>query len=178
MKRIVEDGQPKLLISWNDYHRETAVLAKRIEDKLGRRPDQIVAILTGGVIVAKILRSLWGDKVTLFGVIAVQSYDGHEPRPDHNVFFKRKILNTGPALGNDWLLVDDLTESGRTLRLTKAFVQKDFSHTFKTLTVATLFHKATSAFEPDCYAQRIEAETCGKCPWIVQPFDGPVPIAS
>jgi len=176
MRRILEGAQPVLLPTWNEYHRLVAELAEKVVARNGKPPDQIVAIMTGGLYAAKILRAIWGETRTKYGVIAIQSYDAHQARADKDVYLKRKILNTSVELGDDWLLVDDLTESGRTLRLTVEFLREDFqtARTFKRLTVATVFHKETSLFEPDCYAKHIPSEN-GQCPWVRQPWDQPVP---
>ncbi len=90
-------------ISWEQLHRDSKALAWRLVDM---KPWKgIVAITRGGLVPASIIaREL---EIRLVDTVCVSSYDFKD-------MGESKILKSVDIDDNDWLLIDDLVDTGRT----------------------------------------------------------------
>ena len=70
------------------------------------------------------------------------------------------------------LLVDDLTDTGDTLKYGKVYLVGKFPH-IKEIRTATLFHKTTSLVKPDYFARELVPDGAGLMPWILKPTENP-----
>jgi hypoxanthine phosphoribosyltransferase len=101
-------GRKFLILSWADIEK----LVENIEEELGRdgyRPDTLVGILRGGMIVADLLSDLLNIREVY--VVGCKSYAGlsaGEVRLYHDLL----LQDLG---GRDVLLVDDVADTGSTL---------------------------------------------------------------
>ena len=73
---------------------------------------------------------------------------------------------TSEALGSRILLVDDLVDSGVTLKETIPWIKKNSQTTIKEIRSAVIWYKACSVVVPDYYADYLPDN-----PWIHQPFE-------
>ena len=96
------DGE--YFISWDELHRDTRALARRLLD---RRWRGIISIARGGLVPGAILaREL---DLRMVDTLCIASYD-HDRQGEVN------ILKSVDGDGDDFLLVDDLVDTGNTAR--------------------------------------------------------------
>jgi xanthine phosphoribosyltransferase len=98
-----------IFISWDELHRDTRELCRRLMDRRGEF-DRIVAVARGGLIPAAVMaREL---DIRLVGTICVISYHGDEAQEQG----EPEILEAPEGDGSRCLLVDDLVDTGRTAK--------------------------------------------------------------
>jgi len=143
-------------VDWKDIEGICFALANRIEDD-SYQPTYIVAILRGGMVPATIL----GDFLNIRRFYFI------------DIKFYRKIGETEsvPRIvksdldeeikDSNVLLVDDIADSGRTLKVALEHV-----YTFKpkSVRVLTLFKKSRSIITPDYFHEVIDK-------WVVFPWE-------
>jgi len=142
-----------LSLSWDAYQD----LARKISATiLSHSPEvnQIVAIARGGLTFGHICSDFMRIPVA---TITIQSYSDIQ---------KRGLLSITEPLsmdiqGKHILLVDDVADSGKTLKRAKEYIR---SFKPKSITVATLFYKPHSEFRPDYFAQQTTK-------WILFPYE-------
>jgi uncharacterized protein len=141
--------------TWNQIYDMLLCLAQKIV-RDGYKPDVIVGVARGGVVPARILVDFLG--VSVLAVVGVEFYvdvaqAGFEP-----------VLKQGlpvSVAGKKTLVVDDIADSGRSLKLVKAYVQQQGSVEVKT---ATLYAKEGSIVTPDYFEKQTSR-------WVVFPWD-------
>ena len=145
------------LISW-DYARELSeIVAEKIKNS-GFKPDIIIGVTRGGLVPAMNLSDLLGIKDLLalkvehWGITATKSGKAELKVP----------LQAGIA-GKRVLLVDDLTDTGDSIRVSLNHLKELNPAEIKT---ATLLHKSQSEFKPDFYAEDRE-----EWKWIILPWN-------
>jgi len=98
-------------------------------------------------------------------VLATSSYGGEGDRIRGKLTFARHVTTT-TAIGSHVLLVDDLLDSGVTLKETVPWLQENYPEQIKEIRTAVLWHKAHSILKAD-YCVEFLADD----PWIHQPFE-------
>ena len=94
-------------VSWDDIHRNSKALAWRLLDK--QEWKGIIAVTRGGLVPACVVaREL---NIRLVETFCVVSYEVKEQGAAN--ILKQPDIGTG----NDWLVIDDLTDTGNTFRL-------------------------------------------------------------
>ena len=78
----------------------------------------------------------------------------------------KQITMTSDTLGDKVLLVDDLVDSGGTLKVVEKHLRQVYPHVSEMKT-AVLWWKGVSQFKPDYYVDYLPDS-----PWIHQPFEG------
>jgi uncharacterized protein len=73
---------------------------------------------------------------------------------------------TTPNLGNRVLVVDDLVDSGITLKKSLVWLDRQYGFYIDEVRTAVLWYKACSEFVPDYYVDYLPDN-----PWIHQPFE-------
>ena len=124
--------------------------------KSGFKPDVIVGVCRGGWLPARVLSDLLENK-NLANVKA-ESYTGIGEANGHPDL--TQCLSVDVA-GKTVLIVDEVADSGRSLKLV---VNHFYERSAKSVKTATLYYKRCCAFKPDFYA----AET--DC-WVVFPWE-------
>lgn len=146
----------KLLhLTWEDVQRLSERLAEKVRGS-GFRPEVVVAIGRGGFVPARILCDLL--EVKELASMEVEYYRdieerGEEPRVLHPL--------NADVENRSVLLVDDVSDSGRSLQLA---VNQILGRGTKVLRVATLHSKPWSTFQPDFFAE----ETAS---WVIYPWE-------
>ena len=107
-----------LHVSWLDFHRDTRRLSEHFKD-----PEQwkgIIAITRGGLVPAAIMaREL---NIRFIDTICISSYDNNESQADLQIL---KTLNgENKEDGKGLIVLDDLVDSGRTLRTVRTMLPK------------------------------------------------------
>ena len=147
---MTEDNQPytkTFPISWEQLHRDAKALAWRL---LGMKTWKgIVAITRGGLVPASIIaREL---EIRLVDTVCISSYDFKE-------MGESKILKAVDIDDEDWLLVDDLVDTGRTASIVKDMLPK--AH------FATVYAKPEGRPLVDTFITEVSQDT-----WILFPWD-------
>ncbi|MEW6739040.1 MAG: phosphoribosyltransferase [Nitrospirota bacterium] len=144
------------ILSWNRVIRDTKKLSKNIKDS-GYKPDIVVAIGRGGYVPARILcdyllmRDLTSIKVEHWGIAATET---------ERAVIKFPLCTD--IKGKKVLLVDDITDTGDTLRVSLEYL-KTFEP--KDIKTAVLIHKTCSVIIPDHFVSKVT-----KWRWIIFPW--------
>jgi Predicted phosphoribosyltransferases len=141
--------------TWNQIYEMLFCQAQKIKTQ-NYRPELIVAIARGGLVPARILSDLLENPNLNF--IQIEFYT------NINLTLQQPILKqtfTTKVAGKKMLLIDDISDSGKSLRFAKNHLQQQGAIEIKT---ATLYQKKQSISTPDFY----EEQTTN---WVVFPWD-------
>lgn len=142
-----------LPVSWGDYHQ----LAQQLADQLlsdGKKIDEIVAISRGGLTLGHLFTDLLRVPISTF---TIQSYTDIKTQGEVKI---TKPLTT-PIYDKHVLLVDDVSDSGKTLVRALEYLKAQQP---KMVTTLTLFYKPHSVYKPDYVAKNTSA-------WILFPYE-------
>jgi len=136
-------------IDWPSLHRDVALLAQNLESS---GPfTRIVAIARGGLVPAALLSRLLN--LHLVDTVCISSYDDKLQREGEPV-----LLKGIEGDGAGWLVVDDLADSGNTLRMVRKLLPN--AH------IATVYAKPKGAPMVDTVAVTVDQSV-----WLVFPWD-------
>ncbi|MFQ4145890.1 phosphoribosyltransferase [Chlorogloeopsis sp. ULAP02] len=151
-----------LYISWSDYHHKIELLAAQIY-KSGWKFNQIVCLARGGLRVGDIISRIYKQPLA---ILATSSYSGSGKQERGKLIFSQHMTMTTENLGSRILLVDDLVDSGVTLKETIPWLQTYSDFPIEEIRTAVLWYKACSVIAPDYYVDYLPDN-----PWIHQPFE-------
>lgn len=139
------------LISWSDLEKLILALSRKINQKSF---DEIVAISRGGLIVGRVLSDFLSLPLSLF---AIEAYSGVNARkkPRITAELTREIKN------KRILLVDEIVDSGLTLKIALAYLKRLHP---KKLESAAVFLKPAAIIKPDFYSQETRD-------WVIFPYE-------
>lgn len=151
------DGKQKAFpVSWDQFHRDARALAWRLAD---RGPHEgIVCITRGGLVPAAIVaREL---NMRLIETVCIASYHDYKTQGDLTVLkdIAPVIRNLGDGKGKGVLVIDDLTDTGKTVKLVREVLPN--AH------YATVYAKPHGAPFVDTYVTEVSQDT-----WIYFPWD-------
>jgi hypoxanthine phosphoribosyltransferase len=141
--------------TWNQIYELLLSQVGKIR-KSGFKPDVIVAILRGGWLPARVLSDLL--EIPPLANVRVEYYVGIAETKNE------PILAQGVSevvSGKKVLVVDDVADTGRSLKLVKEHVLRQGA---KESRLATLYHKPWSMAKPDYYEKKTEL-------WVVFPWE-------
>jgi xanthine phosphoribosyltransferase len=138
-----------LTIDWAMFHRDIQLLAANLADAGPFKG--IIAIARGGLVPAGILSRILD--LRLVDTLCVSSYDERVQRPG-----EPELLKGVEGDGEGWLVVDDLVDSGATLRLVRDMMPK--AH------FATVYAKPKGKNLVDTTAINVDQHL-----WLVFPWD-------
>lgn len=135
-------------ISWEQLHRDCRALSWRLLEK---GPfEGILAITRGGLVPAAILaREL---DIRFIDTVCVSTYDWKTQTK------KATVLKGFEGSGKNWLLVDDLVDTGKTAKVVRDMVPE--AH------FATVYAKPEGRPLVDTYITEVSQDT-----WILFPWD-------
>ena len=142
--------RPRIALSWGEVQRDCGELAKLLAERGSWRG--IVAVSRGGLIPASLVsRSL---DIRLIETVAVAAYDGQ-------VMGAPVVLKPPNAAGDGagWLVVDDLVDSGATIRIIRTLLPR--AH------VAVLYAKPDGQALADSYVRAFPQDCWLDFPWEV-----------
>lgn len=151
-----------LHISWADYHETIEKLAVAV-DQSGWKFNQIVCLAKGGLRVGDTFARLFDLPLA---VLATSSYGGVNNQVRGSITFGRDLTMTTANLGSRVLIVDDLVDSGITLKKSLVWLDRKYGFYIEEMRTAVLWYKACSEVVPDYYVQYLADD-----PWIHQPFE-------
>jgi len=142
-----------LPVSWKTYHETAQKLAATVLDHT-EPIDQIVAISRGGLTLGHLLTDLLRIPIS---IITIQSYT--DIQTSGEAILTAKLQNS--IKHKHILLVDDVSDSGKTMRRATKYVTRAGA---KKITTVTMFYKPHSVFRPDYFA-RLTTK------WIIFPYE-------
>ncbi|MEW6494252.1 MAG: phosphoribosyltransferase family protein [Cyanobacteriota bacterium] len=153
---------PDLYISWSEYHQKIERLAVKIYEA-NWDFNQIVCIAKGGLRVGDILCRIYEKPLA---ILSASSYGGTENRVRGAIAFSHHLSMTTEQLGSRVLLVDDLVDSGISLRESIHWLKEHHGAEIEEIRTAVLWYKACSVIAPNFYVDYLSDN-----PWIHQPFE-------
>ena len=129
-------------------------LSEKVIEK-ALKPHVVVGIAMGGLVPAVILARFLRVEVDAVGAKFYRGVDERGERPQITQDLSSDIE------GLSVLLVDDVADSGQTLKAVKEHIQKKG---VSELTTCTLHYKPWSIIKPDIYIDQTEA-------WIIYPWE-------
>ncbi len=141
--------------TWNQIYEMLLCQAQKILSQ-NYQPDIVVAVTRGGLIPARILADLLETRD--FTTIQIEFYSDINQTNSEPTLKQPLTVN---AAGKKVLVVDDIADTGKSLRLAKTHIQVQAAKEIKT---ATLYQKPQSVITPDFY----EKQTVN---WVVFPWD-------
>lgn len=151
-----------LYISWEEYHHLIEKLAVKVYESQWQF-NQIICLAKGGLRVGDILSRLFDQPLA---ILSTSSYGGVGNRVRGSVTFSRDLSMTTANLGSHILLVDDLVDSGVTLKRTLTWLDRKYGFYIEEVRTAVLWYKDCSVIKPDYYVDYLADN-----PWIHQPFE-------
>jgi xanthine phosphoribosyltransferase len=143
-------------VSWDQFHRDARALAWRLADK---GPfEAIVCITRGGLVPAAIVaREL---DLKLIESVCVASYHDYKSQGELKVLktIAPSILAIGNGRGKGVLLIDDLTDTGKTAKIVRDMLPE--AH------FATVYAKPAGAPMCHTFVTEVSQDT-----WIYFPWD-------
>ena len=142
-------------VSWDQFHRDARALAWRLMDKGSF--EAIVCITRGGLVPAAIVARELGTR--LIETVCVASYDyGRQGELKVLKEIAPAIFAIGDGKGKGVLVVDDLTDTGKTAQVVRGMLPN--AH------FATVYAKPQGVPLIDTYVTEVSQDT-----WIYFPWD-------
>ena len=141
-------------VSWDQFHRDARLLAWRLADKGSF--EAIVCITRGGLVPAAIVaREL---ELRLIETVCIASYD-HTVQGELKVLKEvaPSIMKIGDGRGKGVLVVDDLTDSGKTAKMVREMLPN--AH------FATVYAKPLGVPTIDTFVTEVSQDTWINFPW-------------
>ncbi len=138
------------LIDEPEIRRQVAVLGERISGELQDRPLTVVGVLTGSIVlVADVIRQI--ETPVQVDFVRASSYRGRTTRSrDLTV----DAVELPDLSGRDVLLVDDILDTGRTLRALAELLRSRGAASVRTAVLLWKRDRTEADFQPDyfCFA--------------------------
>ncbi len=151
-----------IYISWSEYHQTIEQLAVTIEQS-GWKFNQIVCIAKGGLRVGDILSRLFDRPLA---ILSASSYGGENKQTRGEIKLSKHLAMTTEHLGSKVLLVDDLVDSGVSLKASFNYIKEHYQKEVEEIRTAVLWRKECSDIIPNYYVHYFPDN-----PWIHQPFE-------
>ena len=154
-------SQPKAFpVSWDQFHRDCKALAWRLSGLMDARGEfkAVVAITRGGLVPAAIIARELG--IRNIETVCIASYHEYKDQGDLTVIkgiSERLVADTGGE-GEGVLVVDDLTDTGKTAKKVRDMLPK--AH------IATVYAKPKGVPTADTFVTEVSQDT-----WIYFPWD-------
>lgn len=158
---LTEDGK-HLYVSYDEYHNLIEKLALKIDDS-GWEFDTILCLARGGMRPGDILSRVFEKPLA---IMSTSSYRADAGTIQGHLDIARFITTPKGELAGKVLLVDDLADSGKTLKAVIDLLKNNYVPITE-LRSAVIWTKGLSAFTPDYSVEFLPTN-----PWIHQPFEG------
>jgi len=141
--------------TWNQIHEMLIAQAKKIR-KTSYQPDVIIGISRGGLVPARILTDLL--EVPEIATLQIEFYVDIA-QPSIHPTLKQGLTTT--VKNKKVLLIDDISDTGQSLKLAKSYL---LDLGAKEVKIATLYAKTATATKPDFVEKTTER-------WVVFPWE-------
>ncbi len=137
-------------VTWEQLHRDAKALAWRLA---GERPWKgIIAITRGGLVPAAVVaREL---EIRVIDTVCVSSYD-------HQTQGEVEVLKGVEGDGGGWLVVEDLVDTGRTIKVVRRMLPK--AH------YSTIYAKPAGRDLVHTFVTEVSQDTWILFPWDTEP---------
>lgn len=156
---LTDDGK-HLYVSWDEYH----MLIERLALKVAASAwefDQILCLARGGMRPGDVLSRVFDKPLA---IMSTSSYRADAGTIQGRLDLAKYITLPKGELAGRVLLVDDLADSGVTLRAVVDRLRGMPS--ISELRSAVIWSKGVSTYTPDYYVEMLSSS-----PWIHQPFE-------
>jgi len=157
---LTEDGK-HLYVSYDEYHNLIEKLAIKIHQS-GWEFDTILCLARGGMRPGDILSRVFDKPLA---IMSTSSYRAGAGTVQGHLDIAHFITTPQGEIAGKVLLVDDLADSGHTLKAVIDMLRRNYSPITE-LRSAVLWTKAQSSFSPDYTVEFLPTN-----PWIHQPFE-------
>ena len=154
------DGQ-HLYVSEGTYSRLLEELALKVHDS-GWTFDTILCLARGGLRPGDILSRVFDKPLA---IMSTSSYRAEAGTVRGHLDIARSISTPRGEVAGRVLLVDDLADTGHTLRAVMDLLRNNYPGITE-LRSAVVWKKALSVFDPDYFVEYLPTN-----PWIHQPFE-------
>jgi len=158
---LTEDGK-HLYVSYDEYHNLIEKLAIKIFQS-GWAFDTILCLARGGMRPGDILSRIFDKPLA---IMSTSSYRSDAGTVQGILDIARFITTPKGDIAGKVLLVDDLADSGQTLKAVMNQLKTDYKPITE-LRSAVIWTKGLSSFTPDYSVELLPSN-----PWIHQPFEG------
>ncbi|MFZ4479534.1 MAG: phosphoribosyltransferase [Rhodoferax sp.] len=158
---LTEDGK-HLYVSYDEYHNLIEKLAIKIFQS-GWNFDTILCLARGGMRPGDILSRVFDKPLA---IMSTSSYRSDAGTVQGVLDIARFITTPKGEIAGKVLLVDDLADSGHTLRAVISQLRNNYPPITE-LRSAVLWTKGVSTFQADYSVEFLPTN-----PWIHQPFEG------
>lgn len=144
-------NQKYFTVTWEDIHRDSLTLANELQ---GQRPwKRVVAVTRGGLVPSALISRVL--EVREIETVCLSSYDDADQQREIQIV---KELKDDQEAGADWLVVDDLVDTGKTADLVKKMLPR--------ATFVALYAKPMGKPKVSHFVTEIRQDT-----WIVFPWE-------
>ena len=157
---LTEDGK-HLYVSYDEYHNLIEKLALKVY-QTGWEFDTILCLARGGMRPGDILSRIFNKPLA---IMSTSSYRAEAGKERGHLDIARYITTPQGDIAGRVLLVDDLADTGHTLKEVISLLRKSYSDITE-LRSAVIWTKAASDFEADYSVEALPTN-----PWIHQPFE-------
>ena len=157
----MQEQHVEMKVSWDEYHRAIELLALKLHSS-DWKFDQILCLARGGLRIGDVFSRVF--KVPL-AILSVSSYRDENGTKQSELNISSTITATVPFLSGNVLVIDDLVDSGVSIREVMKILPQMFPK-IVSLKSAVIWYKEKSCIEPDFYLEHVLGN-----PWIVQPFE-------
>jgi uncharacterized protein len=158
---LTEDGK-HLYVSYDEYHNLIEKLAIKIHQS-GWKFDTILCLARGGMRPGDILSRIFDKPLA---IMSTSSYRAEAGTRQGVLDIARYITTPKGEIAGKVLLVDDLADTGKTLKAVIDQLRGDYAPITE-LRSAVIWTKGVSSFEADYSVEFLPTN-----PWIHQPFEG------
>ena len=155
MALLTVNGQKFLSLTWRDVEELVDSLFLKLDANY--KPDTIIGVMRGGMIIANLLSDLFQNQEVY--AIGCRSYVGKDRREEVRIYHDLILRD---LKGRKVLLVDDVSDSGNTLKTALSHVITP-RQPLEVVT-ATLHVKPWTGHVPDYYVETTDA-------WIIYPWE-------
>ena len=141
----------ELNLSWEDVHKDSIELAKNIQMS-EIEYDGIIAVTKGGLYPALIVSTIL--EIDYIDTIGIKSYSDDRMRK------KAHLIKPPPTNSFRWLVVDDLSDSGKTIEMVKLYMLPI------AYDIAVLYTKPKSHHMVDFHVREVFQDV-----WVVFPWE-------
>ncbi len=157
---LTEDGK-HLYVSYDEYNNLIEKLAIKVYQS-GWQFDTILCLARGGMRPGDILSRVFDKPLA---IMSTSSYRAEEGKVQGNLDIARFITTPKGEIAGKVLLVDDLADSGVTLKAVINMLKTQYAPITE-LRSAVIWTKGVSTFTPDYSVEMLPTN-----PWIHQPFE-------
>ena len=158
---LTEDGK-HLYVSYDEYHSLIEKLALKVHQS-NWEFDTILCLARGGLRPGDILSRIFDKPLA---IMSTSSYRADAGKTQGNLDIARFITTPKGEIAGKVLLVDDLADTGVTLKAVINQIKTNYAPITE-MRSAVIWTKGISTFTPDYSVEFLQTN-----PWIHQPFEG------